>query len=92
MGTVEDVNSKLPHHTTAIPVFEQAYFRMVVDVDIIEFVMGKCNQGLELKDQLFGKRAQINWTNKDGYVLVKYNQNQMTNLTKMFGSIAVAKS
>ena len=45
MGIVEDVNSKFPHHTTAIPVFEQPYFRMVVDVDIIEFVMDKCNQG-----------------------------------------------
>ena len=74
MGIVEDVNSKFPHHTTAIPVFEQPYFRMVVDVDIIEFVMDKCNQGLELKDRLFHERAQINWTNKDGYVLVKYSQ------------------
>lgn len=74
MGTVEDVNSKLPHHTTAIPVFEQPYFRMVVDVDIIEFVMDKCNQRLELKDRLFHERAQINCTNKDGYVLVKYSQ------------------
>ena len=74
MGIVEDVNSKLPHHTTAIPVFQQPYIHMVVDVDIIEFVMGKCNQGLALKDQLFHERAQINWTNKDGYVLVKYSQ------------------
>lgn len=74
MGTVEDVNSKTLHHyTSEKSVFEQPYFRMDVDVDIIEFVMGKCNQGLELKDRLFGERAQINWTNRDGYVFVKYN-------------------
>lgn len=74
MGTVEDVNAKLPNPPTEIPVLEQPYFRMVVDVDIIEFVTGKCNQGLILKNRLFCEGAQINCTNKDGYVLVKYNQ------------------
>ena len=74
MGTVEPVDSKTFRHPhNAIPVSELPYFRMDVDVDIIEFVMGKCNQELVLKEQLFHERAQINLTNRDGYVLVKYN-------------------
>ena len=75
MGTVEPPDSKTSRFSTSeIPVSEQTYFRMGVDVDTIEFVMDKCNQGLELKGRLFRERAQINWTNRDGYVLVKYNR------------------
>lgn len=35
--------------------------------------MNKSNRGLELQEKLSAERANINWTNKDGYVLVKYN-------------------
>lgn len=75
MGTVEPVDSKTVRHSSSeIPVSEQPYFRMDVDVDTIEFVMGKCNQGLELQDRLFREcAAHMNWTNRDGYVLIKYN-------------------
>lgn len=74
MGLVEPVDSKTSRHSASeIPVSEQPHFRMEVDVDTIEFMMGKCNQGLELKERLFKERARINWTNRDGYVLVKYN-------------------
>lgn len=76
MGTVEPVDSKTPRHfSSEIPVSEQPYFRMAVDLDTIEYVMNKCNQGLELKQRLFREHAHINWTNRDGYVLIKYSSN-----------------
>ena len=74
MGTVEPVDSKTPRYSSSeIPVSEQPHFHMNVDVDIIEFVMRKSNQSLELKDRLFRQQALINSTNRDGYVLIKYN-------------------
>ena len=74
MGTVEPADSKIPQYTESkIPFCEGPYFRMVVDQDTIEFVMNKSNRGLELQEKLSAERANINWTNKDGYVLVKYN-------------------
>ena len=73
MGTVEPVDSKTPRYSLSeIPVSEQPYFRMDVDADTVEYVISKCNQGLELKDRLFREHAYINFTNRDGYVLIKY--------------------
>lgn len=74
MDTVEPVDSKTPRYSSSeIPVSEQPHFHMNVDVDIIEFVMKKSNQSLELKDRLFRQQALINCTNRDGYVLIRYN-------------------
>ena len=74
MGIVEPVDSKMPRYSPSkIPVSGDPYFRMDVDSDTIEFVMDKSNRGLELQERLFNEHANINWTNRDGYVLVKYN-------------------
>lgn len=74
MGTVEPPDSKTPRYSTSeIPVSEQPYFRMDVDVDAIEFVRSKCNQALELKERLHREHGHINWTSRDGYVLIKYS-------------------
>ena len=74
MGTVEPVDSKTPRYSSSeIPVSKHPHFHMNVDVDIIEFVMKENNEGLELKGGLFSQQALINWTNRDGYVLIKYN-------------------
>ena len=74
MGTVEPVDDKGPRYApdAEMLVSELPYFRMDVDMDIIEYVTSKCNQGLELKDRLSREHAHINLTNRDGYVLIKY--------------------
>ena len=47
-------------------------FYKSVDRDLIHFVM-KCNQEVKLKEELDQcEHARIRWTNKDGYVLIKY--------------------
>lgn len=74
MGTVEPVDSKSLRYTAnEIPLSEQPCFHMDVDVDIIEFIVNKCNQGLELKNRLFREHAFINLTKRDGFVLIKHD-------------------
>ena len=47
-------------------------FYKSVDRDLMEFVM-KSNQEVKLKEELDQcEHARIRWTNKDGYVLIKY--------------------
>ena len=76
MGTIVPVDEpKWPSWRTLSSEAESAKlpeFYKSVDRDLIHFVM-KCNQEVKLKEELDQcEHARIRWTNKDGYVLIKY--------------------